>query len=335
MTSIKEHWNYFSGTGIDRSSDKRLNKEYLKEALCKQDTQFVVFQNCTPLVEEEEGDEKCLVKFFHAEVEKYFDLKLSGNDAKWPPYLLYMGRFDVDYFALNKLDKDWKVLEGLLTEKRSFAKGFVLATQICDKDSGLVSQAQSMFQWHDRYRFCPTCGSKMFIEEAGYKKTCLVETCRSNKGVHNTCYPRTDPTVIMIVISQNGRKCLLGRKRGWPKRMFSCLAGFMEPGESVEDAVKRETLEESGVTVSNVCYHSSQPWPFPGSLMIGCQATAQTEDIVVNEEEMDDVRWFDHVTVTRALKGMSEELILGPKQTIAHQLIKHWVENSTAKSSSL
>jgi len=139
----------------------------------------------------------------------------------------------------------------------------------------------------------------------------------------------------MIVISQNGRKCLLGRKRGWPKRMFSCLAGFMEPGESVEDAVKRETLEESGVTVSNVCYHSSQPWPFPGSLMIGCQATAQTEDIVVNEEEMDDVRWFDHVTVTRALKGMSEELILGPKQTIAHQLIKHWVENSTAKSSSL
>ena len=149
-------------------------------------TLFIVFHKCCPLVEEceenEEGGKK-LSRFSYHQIHKHFDVKLKEKGEKWPPYLLYLGRCEFDWFAVNELDGGEEFLKYFVNEKRSFAKGYVQGSQICWRDSGVVSLAQSMFQWHDRYRFCSTCGSKMFVEEAGYKKTCVNETCRSRKGI--------------------------------------------------------------------------------------------------------------------------------------------------------
>uniref|UniRef100_A0A3Q3EZ39 NAD(+) diphosphatase n=1 Tax=Labrus bergylta TaxID=56723 RepID=A0A3Q3EZ39_9LABR len=184
-----------------------------------------------------------------------------------------------------------------------------------EEEAGVVAQARSVLAWHSRYSFCPTCGSSTNMEDGGYNL----------KGVHNTCYPRVDPVVIMLVIHPDGNQCLLGRKKMFPARLFSCLAGFVEPGESMEEAVRREVEEESGVKVGPVSYVSCQPWPMPSSLMIGCLAVAISTDIKVDESEIEEARWFPRQQVLSLLKGSRPDLIIPPRQTIAHQLIRHWI----------
>ncbi|KAM5299356.1 NAD-capped RNA hydrolase NUDT12 isoform 3-T3 [Ctenodactylus gundi] len=191
---------------------------------------------------------------------------------------------------------------------------------------GVVAQARSVLAWHSRYKFCPTCGNATRIEEGGYKRVCLKEDCPSLHGVHNTSYPRVDPVVIMQVIHPDGTKCLLGRQKRFPPGMFTCLAGFVEPGETIEDAVRREVEEESGVRVGHVQYVSCQPWPMPSSLMIGCLAVAVSTEIKVDKNEIEDARWFTREQVVDVLtKGKQEAFFVPPSRAIAHQLIKHWI----------
>ncbi|KAM9744615.1 LOW QUALITY PROTEIN: NAD-capped RNA hydrolase NUDT12 [Menidia menidia] len=198
--------------------------------------------------------------------------------------------------------------------------------RLSEEEAGVVAQARSVLAWHDRYRFCPTCGARTRPEDAGYKRSCLEPRCRSRQGVHNTCYPRVDPVVIMLVLHPDGNHCLLGRKKVFPPGMFSCLAGFVEPGEALEDAVRREVEEESGVRVGPVQYVSCQPWPMPSSLMIGCLAVATTTDIKVDQDEIEEARWFPRQQVIDSLvRGVHEVFTAPPRQTIAHQLIKHWI----------
>ena len=147
---------------------------------------------------------------------------------------------------------------------------------------------------------------------------------RQCSGCEAQNYPRTDPVVITVV--SDGDRCLLGRSRGRgsPSNRYSALAGFVDQGESIEEAVAREVMEEAGIMVRNVRYHSSQPWPFPSSLMIGCHADAATIDISMDEEEMADVRWFHREEVLLALTGESENLAIPAPIAIAHHLIKAW-----------
>lgn len=147
-------------------------------------------------------------------------------------------------------------------------------------------------------------------------------------GIHNTSYPRTDPVVISVVVSYDSKSMLLGRKASFPPGMYSCLAGYMEPGESIEEAVRREVKEESGVIVGRVKYLSSQPWPYPAALMIGCISFAESEEIRVCKEELEDARWFDITDVEKAIKTNSGSLLIPPYQTIAHQLITAWLRLS-------
>ena len=183
MSSESKLVNFYSGTILDRSSELRNNFKYLSQAVIDEKSIFVVLQKCCPLVENciTTGTFK-LARFSYREIQKHFDLKLTEN-GKWPPHLLYLGRSQFDWFAVNDLDRGEDFSKCFLNENRSFARGYIQGSQISLEDSGIVSQAQSMFQWHDRYRFCSTCGSKMFVEEAGYKKTCINETCRSRKGI--------------------------------------------------------------------------------------------------------------------------------------------------------
>ena len=184
-------------------------------------------------------------------------------------------------------------------------------------DSGIVAQARAQVNWHNRHGYCAVCGHPTEMRRGGHMRLC--PTCNTQH------FPRTDPVVITVVA--DGDRCLLGQSRGRLQAMnrYSALAGFMDQGESIEEAVAREIMEEAGIRVKNVRYHSSQPWPFPLTLMIGCHADAATTDIHMDAGEMSDVRWFSREDVVSALAGTNEGLALPGPIAIAHHLIKAWV----------
>lgn len=190
-------------------------------------------------------------------------------------------------------------------------------------EGGIVAQARAQLDWHRRHRFCSVCGKPSEKRRGGQMRF-----CPSCKAQH---FPRTDPVVITVVEDKEGDRCLLGQSRGRLQRMrmYSALAGFMDQAEAIEEAVAREIMEEAGIQVKNVRYHSSQPWPFPSSLMIGCIAEAATTEINMDPEEMTDVQWFSRAEVLLALEGKSELLTVPQPLAIAHHLIKAWAYGET------
>ena len=179
-----------------------------------------------------------------------------------------------------------------------------------------IAEAKAVLHWHLRHRFCPNCGAPTRAVQAGWKRDC--SNCKAEH------FPRTDPVVIML--ASDGERCLLGRSPRFAPTMWSCLAGFVEPGEAIEDAVRRETREEAGITCGRVSYFASQPWPFPTTLMIGCHAEALSRDIVVDREELEDARWFSRTEVESMLmRKHPQGLTTPPPVAIAHHLIRAWV----------
>jgi NAD+ diphosphatase len=184
-----------------------------------------------------------------------------------------------------------------------------------------IAEAKAMLHWHARHRFCSNCGVKTEMVEAGWKRTC--PACKVEH------FPRTDPVVIMLAV--RGDRGLLGRSGRFAASMWSCLAGFVEPGESIEDAVRRETLEEAGIRCGRVKYLHSQPWPFPMSLMIGCHAEALNDDIRMDENELVGARWFTKdECAAMLLRQHPEKLTTPPPVAIAHHIIREWVESDRA-----
>src|SRR4051794_34621157 len=181
-------------------------------------------------------------------------------------------------------------------------------------DANLLAHATGLLNWHRRHRFCANCGSPTASAEAGYVRTC------PNCGAQH--HPRTDPVVITLV--HDGERVLLGRNANWPERRFSCLAGFVEPGETLEEAVAREVGEEAGVTVSDVRYVSSQPWPFPASLMLGFEATYAGGDPHPHDRELQAVGWFTRDDLRRAAAG-DGDIGIPPPLAIARRLMDGWL----------
>jgi len=183
-----------------------------------------------------------------------------------------------------------------------------------------IAMAKSMVTWHQRHGYCANCGTRTAMKDGGWKRE-----CPSCKAEH---FPRTDPVVIMLVT--HGDRCLLGRQKQFMPGMYSCLAGFVEAAETIEDAVRREIFEESGIHCTDVTYYMTQPWPYPSSLMIGCAARALNEDIVVDRTELEDARWFSREEV--ALMHRREHpdgLFAAHPFAIAHHLIGRWVHGET------
>jgi len=184
-----------------------------------------------------------------------------------------------------------------------------------------LAEAKAMLHWHARHRFCSNCGAASMLVEAGWRRDC--PACKA------THFPRTDPVVIMLAI--DGDRCLLGRQTRFVKGMWSCLAGFVEPGETIEEAVRRETREEAGITCGQVRYFATQPWPFPMSLMIGCHAEALTTDIAVDRSELEDARWFDREEAAlMLLRRHPVKLGTPPAVAIAYHIIRAFVEEGAA-----
>lgn len=184
---------------------------------------------------------------------------------------------------------------------------------------GALAQGAALLAWHANHRFCGKCGGATDSRAGGYKRLCL------NCGAEH--FPRTDPVAIMLTVTQD--RCVLGRGRHFTPGMYSALAGFIEHGETIENAVRRETFEEAGIRLGRVVYHASQPWPFPYSLMIGCFGEALNEDIHADLNELEDCRWFSRTEVLDMLAGRhAGGVTVPPSGAIAHHLIRAWAESN-------
>ena len=201
----------------------------------------------------------------------------------------------------------------LVTDLRAIAvQGLVAAEHLPP-----IAEAKAVLHWHLHHRFCANCGATTQAVLAGWRRDC--PQCQAQH------FPRTDPVVIMLAI--RGERCLLGRSPRFMPNMWSCLAGFIEPGEAFEEAVRRETREEAGIITGRVRYFASQPWPFPMSLMIGCHTEALSETIVVDREELEDARWFTRQEVAQMLlRQHAQDLTTPPPMAIAHHIIRAWVD---------
>jgi NAD+ diphosphatase len=196
-----------------------------------------------------------------------------------------------------------------------FAELRGLMTVLPPRAAELAATARALLQWHGSHGFCAACGAASDIAMAGWQRNCPACGARH--------FPRTDPVVIMLVT--RGNRCLMGRSPGWPEGMYSCLAGFVEPGETIEAAVRREVAEESGIRIGAVRYLASQPWPFPASLMIGCAAEALTDAITIDPAELEDALWISREQMVTVMAGEHPRLKPARKGAIAHFLIANWL----------
>lgn len=188
-------------------------------------------------------------------------------------------------------------------------------TALSPREAELAASAKALLHWHRSHGFCASCGAASVMEAGGWQRAC--PTCAAQH------FPRTDPVVIMLVT--RGNRLLVGRNAAWPEGMYSLLAGFVEPGETLEAAVRREVLEETGVRTGAVRYLASQPWPFPASLMIGCMAEAESEDIRIDPEELQDACWVTREEMVAVLAGRHPRMKPARPGAIAHFLIARWL----------
>ncbi|HWM61698.1 MAG TPA: NAD(+) diphosphatase, partial [Rhizomicrobium sp.] len=199
--------------------------------------------------------------------------------------------------------------EGSFSEMR--ASAFVLPA----RDTAIAGQAKALLDWHKRHGFCPNCGTPTGFRDGGYRRLC--PQCGAEH------FPRTDPVVIMLPVF--GNECLVGRSPRFPPQLYSAFAGFVEPGESMEEAARRELREEVNLAVGAVSYHASQPWPFPSSLMLGCYAQAQSRDFQIDGDEIEAARWLTKDEVrARLANSIEDEMKLPATIAIAHYLIRDW-----------
>jgi NAD+ diphosphatase len=243
-------------------------------------------------------------------------LQLAGDAVRIDNGVLFTANDAVEQEAVYLGEHDhtaWFAREVPPQEGFMPLRGLMIEGNLPAAEFSILAQARSILHWHNSHRFCAKCGQASEMADAGYRRHC--NACGADH------FPRTDPVVIMAI--KHGSKILLGRQAAWPPHMFSTLAGFMEPGETIEQAVRREVMEEAGIVVGSVRYVQCQPWPFPASLMIGMIGEALSTDIKVDPAELETARWFEREEVMLMLAGKHPEgLVASHPYAIAHHIVK-------------
>jgi NAD+ diphosphatase len=291
---------------LDRAAHLRTNDEKLFALESRSDARAYVVYRDSLVVKQEADGPRALLTIDEA-------LTYGAN-----PGTIFLGLRDGA--AVFGMGIKPEAVEKLLTRNDvavTELRGMAMQGAVPPNQLSAIAMAKSMVSWHQRHGFCANCGTRSAMKEGGWKRDC--PACKAEH------FPRTDPVVIMLVT--HGDKCLLGRQKHFPPGMWSCLAGFVEVAETIEDAVRREIFEESGIRCSDVSYYMTQPWPYPSSLMIGCAARATNEDIVVDRTELEDARWFDRAEAMLMLKREHAEGLAGPHPfAIAHHLLGRWLQ---------
>ncbi|MDF1833736.1 MAG: NAD(+) diphosphatase [Alteraurantiacibacter sp. bin_em_oilr2.035] len=288
-----------TGHGLDRDDHTRANPAKLAEMRARADARLLALDGVLPVV-----DGNALT---------FTNLDTVPDDAE----LVFIGLKDgAPIFARVGAHGDAR-------HALDQAEARALIMSLEERDLAIYAGARSLVDWHARHRFCPNCGKSTRIAKGGWERDCD----KDSGGCGAPHFPRTDPVAIMLV--EHDGDLLLGRNTRFPPRSYSALAGFIEPGESLEEAVSRETLEEAGVEVRDVSYVASQPWPFPSQLMIGCHGFATSRVLTIDKTELDDARWFTRAQVAESLERgrEAESFVPPPHQAIAYTLLAWWLEH--------
>jgi NAD+ diphosphatase len=297
---------------LDRAAHLRSNDEKLFALESHSDARAYVIYRDSLVVRQEAGGSRVLLSVDEA-------VKLGAN-----PGTIFLGLRDgAPVFGMGIAAAAVEKLLGRDDVAVTELRGMVMQGAVPTEQLSAIAMAKSMVSWHQRHGYCANCGTRTAMKEGGWKRD-----CPSCKAEH---FPRTDPVVIMLVT--HGDRCLLGRQKQFLPGMWSCLAGFVEAAETIEDAVRREIFEESGIHCTDVTYYMTQPWPYPSSLMIGCAARATSDEIVVDKAELEDARWFtrDEVTLMHS-RTHPDGMFAAHPFAIAHHLIGRWVHGGTDSS---
>jgi NAD+ diphosphatase len=290
----------FAGNPLNRASDRRSDADWLAGKLAEPQSRALVLWNGSPLLKD-----GALV---------WLGGSLAQHLAGGEEHLLFMGLDgEAAVFALD-LDGAADPAEGPLEGWGTFGEMRSAAAALPIPDTGLLSTARSLFEWRRRHRHCSVCGQISRAVDGGWKRVC--PSCDAQH------FPRVDPCVIMLPII--GDKCLVGRQAAWAEGRYSALAGFVEPGESIEEACAREVKEEAGLTVTAVRYHSSQPWPYPSNLMIGLMADVSDENAAPDLNELEAVQWLTRPQARDVVEGRMPGVTAPPPLAIAFHLLRDW-----------
>ncbi len=298
----------FAGGTLDRAGHRRTEADWLAARLKDPTTRIVPLWKQQPLVTPRRDGIGWLSP---DDVDGYL---MSGV-----PTVFLGEKDDIAHFAIDVTSFDDANRSEPFTNVGKFMDLRAIALQLPIGDPSVLGTAKAILDWNARHQFCAVCGNATEMRECGYMRKCTDGECNAEH------FPRTDPVVIMLPV--RGDDCLIGRQPMFPANMYSALAGFIEPGENIEEAVRREVMEEAGITVSDVRYHSTQPWPWPSSLMIGCFADAQTSEITVDGLELEEARWVSRTLLNDVLNGATDTgVLLPPPMAIGFQLIRAFTE---------
>jgi NAD+ diphosphatase len=306
--TLNAYVNTFAGSPLDRGGDHRRDKAWIAAKLADPAAEAIALWQGRPLVEETPDGDTRLARLpapLARDVVAGRDERLAflGLDGSTPVFAVeFEGAADPS--------------EGALKARGRFEELRALAARLPEGEAAIAGLAKTLFDWRLRHRFCPACGQESEVADGGWRRIC--PACKTEH------YPRVDPVVIMLV-HDGADRCLLGRQPSWAPGRMSALAGFLEPGESIEEACAREVQEEAGLTVRAVEYHSSQPWPFPSSLMIGLFAEVEPGEAVPDLNELEAVRWFTRAQVrTMLTEGECDGVNPAPRFAIARRLLEAW-----------